>query len=283
MFSDPFYEEALALTKEMVAIPSINGTEGERIIAEYVEAWLRKLPYFISHPEQIVISPLKNDPLGRRNVLAIAFGTKGNSGRTIIIHGHHDTVGIDDFGAIKEYAFDCDALPEKIKSLTNDPEVLEDIESGNWLFGRGAADMKSGIAVSLLILRYFTEHLEAFDGNLLFMTNPVEENQHTGIIESLSSLEMIQERYGLTYKMAINTDAIPPMFAGDTTKYFYSGASGKVLPCFYVIGQPTHVGQCFRGLSASMIVSEIIKRMELSLDFVSSFRDSIFHMAILQI
>ena len=265
-----FFDEALSLTKEMVAIPSINGTEGERVIAEYIESWLRRLPYFLQHPGQVVIAPLKDDPLGRRNVIALARGTKGSGGQTVILHGHHDTVGIDDFGPLKEFAFQCDALPERIKELAGDPDVLADIQSGNWLFGRGAGDMKSGIAVSMLILKYFTEHLEEFNGNLLFMTNPVEENQHTGIIEALTPLEQLKEAYGLTYKMAVNTDAIPPMYPGDPAKSFFSGASGKILPCFYVMGIPTHAGQCFQGLSASMIVSELIQRMELSLDFVSS-------------
>ena len=270
MISNAFYEDALALTKQMVAIPSVNGTEGERVVAEFVEDWLRKLPYFTEHPDQLVVRPLKDDVLGRRNVLALACGEKRPSGRTVILHGHHDTVGIDDFGSLREYAFDCDALPEKIRQLTDDPDVLADIASGNWLFGRGAGDMKCGVAVCMLLLRYFIEHRDAFSGNLLFMTNPVEENQHTGVIEALDVLEELQASRGLQYRLALNTDSIPPLFPGDTVHTCFSGASGKILPCFYIIGKPTHVGQCFQGLSASMIAAELVRRIELNLEFVSS-------------
>lgn len=207
----PFYDEALALTKKLVSIPSMNNSDGgERAVADYMAAWIRELPYFKAHPDQVITQPLKNDPYDRINVVAIAFGSRSNSNETIILHGHHDTVGIDDYGSIKEYAFDCDALPEKIKSITSDPEVLADIESGEWMFGRGSSDMKSGDAVNMVLMRYFTEHLDQFDGNLIFMTNPVEENQHTGIIESLNVLEELKAKYGLTYKMAMNTDFISP-------------------------------------------------------------------------
>ena len=264
----PFYDEALALTKKLVSIPSMNNSDGgERAVADYMAAWIRELPYFKAHPDQVITQPLKNDPYDRINVVAIAFGSRSNSNETIILHGHHDTVGIDDYGTIKEYAFDCDALPEKIKSITSDPEVLADIESGEWMFGRGSSDMKSGDAVNMVLMRYFTEHLDQFDGNLIFMTNPVEENQHTGIIESLNVLEELKAKYGLTYKMAMNTDFISPAFPGDTAHYFHAGAVGKILPCFYIIGKPTHSGQGFEGFSASMVAAEITRNIDMRAEF----------------
>ena len=264
----PCYDEALALTKKLVSIPSMNNSDGgERAVADYMAAWIRELPYFKAHPDQVITQPLKNDPYDRINVVAIAFGSRSNSNETIILHGHHDTVGIDDYGSIKEYAFDCDALPEKIKSITSDPEVLADIESGEWMFGRGSSDMKSGDAVNMVLMRYFTEHLDQFDGNLIFMTNPVEENQHTGIIESLNVLEELKAKYGLTYKMAMNTDFISPAFPGDTAHYFHAGAVGKILPCFYIIGKPTHSGQGFEGFSASMVAAEITRNIDMRAEF----------------
>ena len=264
----PFYDEALALTKKLVSIPSMNNSDGgERAVADYMAAWIRELPYFKAHPDQVITQPLKDDPYDRINVVAIAFGSRSNSNETIILHGHHDTVGIDDYGSIKEYAFDCDALPEKIKSITSDPEVLADIESGEWMFGRGSSDMKSGDAVNMVLMRYFTEHLDQFDGNLIFMTNPVEENQHTGIIESLNVLEELKAKYGLTYKMAMNTDFISPAFPGDTAHYFHAGAVGKILPCFYIIGKPTHSGQGFEVFSASMVAAEITRNIDMRAEF----------------
>lgn len=41
----PFYDEALALTKKLVSIPSMNNSDGgERAVADYMAAWIRELP-----------------------------------------------------------------------------------------------------------------------------------------------------------------------------------------------------------------------------------------------
>ncbi len=266
MQSYPFYEETLALTKEFVGIPSVNGTTGERDMAQHMAAYLETLPYMKEHPAQLICQPLRNDPYGRLNVIALALGN-GTSKDTILLHGHCDTVRVEDYGSLMPYAFDCDALPEKIRALTDDPEVLADIDSGEWLFGRGASDMKCGDAVNLALFRYFTEHREQFKGNLIFMTNPVEENQHTGIMESLDVLEELAARYELNYKLAINTDFISPAYPGDPKHYFHAGAVGKILPCFYVIGKPTHVGQAYEGFSATLVTAEILRRMDLRTEF----------------
>ena len=135
------------------------------------------------------------------------------------------------------------------------------------MFGRGASDMKSGDAVNMLLMRYFTENLDKFDGNLIFMCNPVEENQHTGIIDSLDVLEDLKAKYGLTYRMAMNTDFISPAFPGDKAHYFHAGAVGKILPCLYVIGKPTHSGQGFEGFSASMVAAEIVRNIDMRAEF----------------
>lgn len=264
---DNTYNEILNLTKELVAIPSMNNTIGEREISEYIADKLRKIPYFQKHPGQVIVQPLNNDPYGRINVFGIVKGEKSVCGDTMILHGHIDTVGIEDFGTIAEYAFDCDALPKKIRALTKDEDVIRDIDSGEWLFGRGASDMKCGVALNFVLTRQMSERVAEMDGNIIFMINPVEENQHTGIMDALEILEKLKKEENFKYVMSINTDFIAPAYPGDTTKYFHSGAVGKILPCFYIIGKPTHAGQGFEGFSASMTASEIIRQMDLRAEF----------------
>ena len=266
-----FYEESLELTKALVKIPSLNGTTGERDLAEYVYAWLAKLPYFQENPDQLVMQDLKNDPIHRANVLALVKGTRSDCKDTLILQGHCDTVDIEGYGSLKEFAFDYDALPEKIKALTDDPEVLADIESGEWMFGRGACDMKCGDAILMVLTKYFTEHLDQFDGNIVYMLNPVEENQHYGVMDSLDVLLDWRNQENLNYVMSINTDFFSPAFPGDTNKYFHSGAVGKILPCFYIHGRPTHVGHAYEGFSATLAASEIMREMELRADFADEY------------
>lgn len=266
------YDEILALTKKLVSIGSVNTTSGEKEIALYIEEYLRSIPYFAKHPEQIYIQPLKEDKLDRRNVIALIKGEKEESTDTILFHGHTDTVGIDDFGALKEYAFSTDKLMEKLKDMDLDEDVRKDLESGNYLFGRGACDMKSGDAVFLVIARKICENVKNLKGNILLSFNPVEENLHTGIIEARKIFDVLKEQENLNFLFAINNDYTCPLFPGDNNKYIYTGAVGKLLPCFYVQGKETHVGQCFEGFDASMIAAEIVRLMNLNPEFCDSYK-----------
>ena len=264
------FNEILELTKRLVSISSINNTEGEKEIACYIERYLKEIPYFKKYRNRVFIQKL-DDKLDRRNVFALIKGEKGNSKDTIILHGHMDTVGVDDFAQLKDVAFNCDDLMERLKELDLDKEVKEDLESGNWLFGRGACDMKSGVAVFMVVMKYLSERVKDITGNILLSINPVEENLHTGIIKALEVFKDLQEKEDIVYKLAINNDYICPLYEGDITKYIYTGAVGKLLPCFYIQGKETHVGQCFEGFDASMIASELIREMNLNPDYCNEY------------
>ncbi len=269
---DSTYDEILRLTKQLVAIPSVNGTDGERNVACFIEKYLRKIPYFERRPGQVVVQELRNDPLKRENVFALLKGEKGKSKDTILLHGHMDTVGVDDYGALKPYAFDCDGLKERLSGMPLPKEVRADLDSGDWLFGRGACDMKGGVAVFLVLLKKLSEHVEEMEGNILLSVNPVEENSHTGILQALDFFEKLRAEENLRYLFAINNDYICPAFPGDRTKYVYAGTVGKLLPCFYIFGRETHVGQCFEGFDASLFAAELVKEISLNPDFCDSYR-----------
>lgn len=264
-------QEMLDLAKAMVEIPSINGTEGEKKIGEFIENFIRSIPYFKERPNQVIIQELKDDKLSRRNVFAILLGEKDNNGDTLILHGHTDTVGLEGYGAAKDYACKPDEL-EKILSKMNLPEeARKDLESGEYMFGRGTCDMKSGDAVFLGILKKMSECTGELSGNIVLSLNPVEENLHTGIIEGLDVLKMLKETYHLNYVLAINNDYICPLYPGDEVKTIYTGVVGKLLPCFYIQGKETHVGQCFEGLDASMLASELVRLIHLNVKFSDGY------------
>jgi len=259
------FEEMKDLTKKLVSIPSINGSRGgEAAIADFIYQYIADMPYFRNHSGDVFVQNIAKDSLGRKNVFALLRGTKGKSRKTLLFHGHIDTVGVDDLGVLKEVAFDCDRLAEEMKKLPQDTEVRHDLESGDYLFGRGASDMKSGDAVFLILLKHLSLQPEQIDGNILFMFNPVEENHHTGILAALQTLLDLREQEGLDYIFAVNNDYICPLYAGDTTRYIYTGAMGKILPSFYVLGKETHVGQCYEGVSAAGIASRIVHAIDLN-------------------
>lgn len=253
------------LTVELVNVNSVNGTSGEVAIAEKVENKVRQIPYFREHSNQVWTKTVDQDPLNRKSVFALLKSEQA-SNKTILLHAHMDTVTIEDFGEFKELATQPYKLMEKLREIDSPPDVKADLESGDWMFGRGSVDMKSGLAAHLVVLEYLSENRDAFSGNILFMSNPIEETTHGGIIDALPELERMQKVESLEFECAINTDFVGPLYRGDTTKYIYLGSVGKLLPAFYIRGKETHVGQAFEGLDPNLIASHLTRNIDLNTD-----------------
>lgn len=133
--------EMESLTKSLVRIKSVNGTTGERDIAEFILRWLQALPYFAAHPEQAFAQPITGDALGRENVFAYVRGTKagGDASRAILWHGHIDTVGTEDFGALEPYATEPDELLERLLAGGLPEAVRTDLATGDGCPGAARA------------------------------------------------------------------------------------------------------------------------------------------------
>ena len=260
------FEEVKRLTQEMVAIPSINNVrKGETAVAQYIYDYYMGLDYFKEHPERVKMFQTKNDFVERHSTYAYVKGTKGDSGRTVILIGHLDTVGVDDFGTIREYAFKCEELPEKLKETFKlSDEVLADIESGEYMFGRGALDMKSGVAGHMYLIKYFSEHPEELDGNIIAIAECDEEDNSKGIITALDELVELKKTEGFNYMACINADYSTNYSPGDENRYIYYGSIGKLLPCFVAFGKEAHVGQAFSALDPNLLIAEITKKMSLN-------------------
>ena len=252
------------LTKELVRIPSIVKTSGESDVARWIYNYYLGLEYFKQYPEQVVLQETINDEIERHNAIAMVRGTKGDSNRTIVLMGHLDTVGVDDFGVNREAAFDPDKLPEVLKSLNVSEEVMKDIESGEYMFGRGALDMKGGVAGHMYMIEYFSKHPEELNGNLIAIAECDEEDNSHGIISALKILLKWKEQYGLEYVAAINADYSTPYHPLDNNQYVYFGTIGKLLPSFYVTGKETHVGNSFGGFNPNSLIAEINRKIDLN-------------------
>lgn len=260
------FSDVKELTLELVRIPSVVKTSGEGDCAKMIHNFYNKLPYFQKNPEYLLLQQTEDDEIERYNVLAMVKGTKGVSQRTIILIGHIDTVGVEDFGPLQKHAFSPHKLPDLLREMNFSPELNQDIDSGEYMFGRGALDMKSGVAGHLWLMRYFSEHPEQLDGNLIAISECDEEDNSRGIISALRVLKSWKEKYELDYIAAINADYSTPYHSQDENRYVYFGTIGKLLPTFYVAGQETHVGQAFGGLDPNLLVAELTRIIELNPD-----------------
>lgn len=260
------YDEVKKITAEMVAIPSINKEpDGESNVARYVHNYYMGLEYFKQHPEYTKMFKTKNDFVDRHSTYAFVKGTKGNSGRTVILIGHIDTVGVDDFGTIREYAFNSEELPKMLlKTFRLSQEVIDDIQSGEYMFGRGALDMKSGVAGHMYLIKYFSEHTDELDGNIIAIAECDEEDNSKGIITALDELVELKKKEGFEYIACINADYSTNYSPGDENRYIYYGSIGKLLPCFAAFGKEAHVGQAFSAFDPNLLIAEITKKMSLN-------------------
>ena len=248
-------EDVLFLTKTLTQVPSIVNTPGEKAMAQSLFQRISSLPYFTKNPAQVLLAPTVGDELERYNVLAFVRGTKQISNKTVILMGHIDTVGIEDYSHLKEVACDPDALMAALEKEKLPELERQHLTSGEWLFGRGVLDMKGGVASHLYLLKYYSEHPEELSGNLVFVGECDEEDSSHGILSALKNLKDWQKKYGFDYQAAICSDFVAPRFQGDENRYIYKGTVGKLLPSFFITGSETHVGSCFEGLDPNFIAA----------------------------
>lgn len=113
--------DVVDLLSSLVAIDSVNpalvpGGAGEARIADFIANWLKSAGI-----EVIINEPVE----GRPNVVGIVRGTGG--GRTLMLNAHTDTVGV-----------------------TGMKQPHQPVVKDGRLYGRGAFDMKGGLAAILL-------------------------------------------------------------------------------------------------------------------------------------
>ena len=250
-----------AIAVQLTRIRSIVGTDGEIAAARWIYNHLNQLDYFQENPDCLRLLPVREDPLGRLSVFALIKGKKNITGRTVLCLGHIDTVGVGDFADLQKYATDPPKLKKQLPSVKFSAETLAEITSDQWLVGRGILDMKTGIAAHIVMLEEFARQADSMEGNLLFTAVPDEENTSAGMLSLVKDLAEIKTSLALDFIAAVDTDYTSARYPGDKNRYVYIGTTGKLLPCYYVYGEETHVGEPFNGLDANLLASEIQMQM----------------------
>ena len=145
------------LVRDLVAVDSVNpslvpGGAGERAIAAHVAGW--------AGTAGLEAETLERTP-GRPSVLVRARGTGG--GRTLLLCGHLDTVGVAGMAA------------------PHAPRI-----AGDRLYGRGAYDMKAGLAAALVAARDAARL--GLAGDVVVAAVADEEHASLGIQEALEGV-----------------------------------------------------------------------------------------------
>lgn len=163
-------DEAVGFLRDMVQIPSVSGDEGP--IQDFMKKRLEKMKLEIdmweTDAEEIqkhkASSKVNLGYEGRPNILATCKGSGG--GRSLLLNGHTDVIP---------------AGPEE--SWSSDPWAAE-IRDGK-IYGRGACDMKSGVASGLLALQYIQEAGIRLKGDVLVNLVVDEEISGHGTLDTV--------------------------------------------------------------------------------------------------
>lgn len=274
----PWYATVKAITTRLVNLPSISpAVEGENACARAILDSLRRGGVGLQ-PE---LWPTGD---GRHNVACLLQGEHPEaSSETVLLLCHYDTVGVEEFRALDAahtgvLAFQPEAAHEALRAFFgHDPhhpvvrDLLERWTDGEhsdwaWMVGRGCLDMKSGVAAHVAVMRQLWEARARLRGQVLFLATPDEENESAGVLAALRRLLALSADHGLRYRAVINSDYTAPRSDDEAERFIYTGAVGKLLPSFYVLGDPTHVGEPFRGVDAAQIAAELVRRINLNVD-----------------
>ncbi len=175
-------KELVELTQEIIKIPSLTGEE-----AELARVVLMKLKEF-------GIDNAFIDGIG--NVVGVIKGQE--KGLNILLNGHLDVVPVGNIHDWQPY----------------DPFGGEIDSQGN-IHGRGAADLKGGLAVQLYVmklLKMLQDRGNSFKGNLIFSAVVHEEAAQMGI--PTIGYSGTEERYAHTPAERVNIEMMMQSLEG---------------------------------------------------------------------
>ncbi len=217
------YTAIATLLQDLVRIDSVNpslvpGAEGEARIAAYIADYLRAAGFDVYVDEA---AP------GRASVMAVLPGTRRNDAPGLVLCGHTDTVGI--------------------ANMTDPP--FDGRIAGDRLYGRGALDMKAGVAAILDAARAIAA-VGPLEGDLILGLVADEEYASVGVEQFVAK---IRER-GLHPAAGIVTEP--------TNLAVVHAHKGFTWGRIETIGRGAHGSAYDVGIDAIALMGRVIARLE---------------------
>ena len=257
--------------RDLVAIPSITGTSDEVRIARHIHSKLRQWPYFQRHPSRLQLIRHRPPDIPHPLEAVFALVKAGRPTRkTILLLGHFDVVGVHNYGALKDLAFDPPELARQLVSVQLPEEARKDLDSGDYLFGRGVMDMKLGLVLEMDILEEFSRDTALYELNIALLAVGDEENNNAGMRQGVQFLHQNCRELDLDIACVIDTEPSDAGCPGTHDQMLFLGTTGKLLPFFYILGLGSHAGNYYQGLSASLLASTIQQLVEANPDLADA-------------
>ncbi|MHA2181643.1 MAG: ArgE/DapE family deacylase [Promethearchaeota archaeon] len=230
-------EKLVSLIQDLVRIPSVSGKEGD--VQKFIHKKLTELNLEPKYVYPDIETLRKSDDFfettsytkvgyqNRPNVVGILKGT-GN-GRSICLSGHIDVVS-----------------PEPVEHWSHDPWGGE--KEGDFIYGRGAGDMKAGVASMIFAVQALKETQTELKGDVYIETTIEEEDGGIGGVLYLRLTQPKVDAAIITEPGGIDGIGI----AGAGVMYF------RVI----VTGIPAHAATAHFGVNAIVKMVPIIKALK---------------------
>lgn len=216
-------EEKIAILQELIRIKSVNGNEGE--VAAYLNQLLNQHGIqgeIISHTE------------GRDNLVATYHNGQG---RVLGLSGHMDVMSAGD------------------ESNWTYPPFAAEIK-GNRLYGRGATDMKSGLAAMVIAMIELKESGKPFNGTIKLLATVGEE------VGELGSEQLTKAGY---------VDDLDGLIIGEPTNYHLMYTHmGSINYTVVSHGKEAHSSMPQEGYNAINHLNEFITRANEQMDALAN-------------
>lgn len=238
-YIDSRKEEATEFLRKLISFDStfreqgVYGKEGaaQQWLYEQLSAW--GFETVLKEPENEVIKDLPDYNPGHRyegrpNLIAVHRGKGG--GKSILLNGHIDTVPLDDLGKWTYHPLSGTIADGKI-------------------YGRGACDMKAGLAAMILAVKYLSDCGLTHAGDIIVESVVDEEGGGNGTLACVAE--------GYTADAAIVTEP--------TNLEIYCASRGVYLLEVEVAGKPSHACFKWQGVNAvekGMKIAAGLKELE---------------------
>lgn len=199
-------EEALLLLKDIINHRSVNPPGDEKVLADFIAKYLKDTV------DEIVVDEIDEN---RANVIAIIKGNKNK--KALVFNGHMDTVP---YGDKDKWHY----VPDKATIV------------GSRLYGRGASDMKSGLAALLYAFKQFSCSKKKPEGDIIFIGTADEESSGAGA-------------YDISKKGYLD-NAFAMVIGEPTNNSIALASKGTIWAEFEVFGKTSHSAYPWEGINA---------------------------------
>jgi succinyl-diaminopimelate desuccinylase len=202
-----YRDEIVDFTRDLIAVPTENPPGAA--YSDCVKRIASRLEEFGIEFELLEVRGNGNDDSGY-----CLLANHGRGEKMFYFHGHYDVVPADS------------------------PEQFQPRVSGEKLYGRGAADMKSGLAAMIFAVRAIKDCGVPLNGRIGLVIVPDEEtggDKGTGILAG---------------KGLLGKNGVGMLTAEPTSGAIWNASRGALTLRIVVKGKPAHVGLHYRGINA---------------------------------